>query len=121
MDYPSVEQGCLRVISTRIFVQTPLDLALPSMMFVTVLVSHLFFRQRGLAEQVTTREHPAYLKSGLRLSCLVSTDRVDRLGVSASEDACAYHVIWLYTPCTSSSTVGSRRSTFVVYLGVLLC
>jgi hypothetical protein len=33
----------MQVISTHILLQTPLHLLLPSMMFVTVLVSHLFF------------------------------------------------------------------------------
>jgi hypothetical protein len=80
----------MQVLSTQTLLQTPLHLLLPSMMFVTVLVSHRFFGNADLSEQVATREHPAYLKSGLRLSRLVSTGRVDRLGVSASEDACAY-------------------------------
>jgi hypothetical protein len=90
MDYPSVEQGCLQVLSTRVLLQTPLHLLLPSMMFVTVLVLHRFFGNADLSEQVATREHPAYLKSCLRLSRLVSICREDRLGVSASEGACAY-------------------------------
>jgi hypothetical protein len=90
MDYSSVEQGCMQVLSTQILMQTPLHLLLPSMMFVTVFVSHRFFGNGNLAEQVATREHPAYLKSGLRLSRLVSTGRINRLGVSASEDTGAY-------------------------------
>jgi hypothetical protein len=52
----------------------------------------------------------------------MSTGRVDKLGVSASEGAWAYiHAIWLYIPWTRSSIVDSCRSNFVVYLGVLLC
>jgi hypothetical protein len=43
MDYPSVEQGCLQVLSTRILLQTPLHLLLPSTMIVAMLVPHLFF------------------------------------------------------------------------------
>jgi hypothetical protein len=77
------------VLSTRILLQTPLHLLLPSMMFVTVLVPHLFFGNADLAEQVATREHPAYLKSCLRLSRLVPTGGADESGVSASEDVCA--------------------------------
>jgi hypothetical protein len=59
------------------------------MMFVTVLVVHLFFGNADLAEQVATREHSANLNSGLRLSRLVPTGGADELGVSASEDVCA--------------------------------
>jgi hypothetical protein len=90
MEYSSVEQGYMQVLSTQTLLQTPLHLVLPSMMFVTVLVSHRFFGNADLSEQVATREHPAYLKSGLRLSRLVSTGRINRLGVSASEDAGVY-------------------------------
>jgi hypothetical protein len=108
-DYCSVEQGWMQVHSTQIdtLLQTPVDLVLPSMMFVTVLVSHRFFGNANPAEQVAAREHPAYLMSCLRLSRIGRTGRVDRLGVSASEGACAYLLIWLYIPCTISSTVNA--------------
>jgi hypothetical protein len=43
MDYSSVEQGCIRVFSTQIILQTPLYLLLPSMMFVTVLITKKVF------------------------------------------------------------------------------
>jgi hypothetical protein len=43
MDYPSIEQDCLQVLSTRSLLQTPLHLLLPSTMFQAMLVPHLFF------------------------------------------------------------------------------
>jgi hypothetical protein len=43
MDYPSVEQGCLQVLSTLILLQTLLHLLLPSTMFVAVIMTHFFF------------------------------------------------------------------------------
>jgi hypothetical protein len=90
MDYPSFQQGCQQVLSTRIYQQTPLDLVLPSMILVAVLVSHRLFGNANLAEQIATREHSAYLKSCLRLSRLVPTGRADESGVSAPEDACTF-------------------------------
>jgi hypothetical protein len=93
MNYPSVKQGCVQVLSIRILLQTPFTSPISCcyrQRFVLVLVPHLFFGSAVLAEQVATREHPAYLISCCRLSRIVSTGRVDSLGVSASEDACAY-------------------------------
>jgi hypothetical protein len=97
MDYTSVEHGCMQVLSIRILLQTPLHLLLPSTMFVTVLVPHLFFGKANLAEHVAPREHPAYLKIGLRLSRLVPTGRADESCVSASEDAYTYSCHLLHT------------------------
>jgi hypothetical protein len=57
----------MQLPSTQILLRTPLHLLLPSMMFVIVLVSHRFFGNANVSEQVATREHPAYLKSCLRL------------------------------------------------------
>jgi hypothetical protein len=57
----------MHVLGTQILLQTPSHLVLPSRMFVTVLVPHLFFGNANPAEQVATREHSAYLKSCLRL------------------------------------------------------
>jgi hypothetical protein len=68
----------MQVLSTHILLQTPLHLVLPWKMFVTVLMSHRFFGNANLAEQVATREHPAYLISCLQLSLIVSTGPVHR-------------------------------------------
>jgi hypothetical protein len=40
---PSVEQGCVQVLSTRILLQTPLHVVLPSTMFVAVVAPHRLF------------------------------------------------------------------------------
>jgi hypothetical protein len=42
MDYLSVEQGCMQVLTIRILLQTPLRLLLPSMIIVAMFVPHLF-------------------------------------------------------------------------------
>jgi hypothetical protein len=56
----------------------------------------LWQRQPGRA----TREHPVCMRSCLPLSRLVSTGREDRLGLSASEDACAYsYHLTVYSIC----------------------
>jgi hypothetical protein len=58
----------VQVLSIQILLQTSLNIPhflLPSMMFVLVLVPHVFFGQADLAEQVEAREHPAYLMSYL--------------------------------------------------------
>jgi hypothetical protein len=85
MGCSSAELGYTQVRRVRILLQTPF--ASPAA--IDDVQSHAratgLFRQRGLVEQVATREPPGYLKSCLRLLRLVSPRRVDRLGVSASE------------------------------------
>jgi hypothetical protein len=80
----------MQVFSTQFLLQTPSHLVLPSKMFVTVLAPHRSFGNANLAEHVAAREPPAYLIHCLRLSRIVSTGRIERLGMSASEGACTY-------------------------------
>jgi hypothetical protein len=83
-------KGCVQGLSTRILLQTPLHVVLPSTMFVAVLAPHRLLNNAVLAGQVATREPQAYLISYLRLSRIVWTCRADGSGVSVFEDACAY-------------------------------
>jgi hypothetical protein len=55
MDYPSIEQGCMQMLSTQILLQTPFHLPLPSTMFVAMLVPHLFVGNANTAWQSRSR------------------------------------------------------------------
>jgi hypothetical protein len=52
---PSVEQGCMQVLSTQILLQTPFYLLLPSTMFAAMLVLHLFVGNANKAWQSRSR------------------------------------------------------------------
>jgi hypothetical protein len=86
IDDTSVKQGCVQVLSTRIFLQAPLHAMLPSTMFVAVPL----FGNAVLTGQVATREPRAYMIGYLRLSRIVWIRRADGSDVSAFEEACTY-------------------------------